>query len=252
MRHNLSGVSAPAARPPPWSFRFAWAWNPDLERSCWHSLYDCKLGSSLSDDFKSMLVGYFRFNCWRQLSSARWRWRCCESTDRRLYGHRCWTCVSACTCTAGQLGARRTRWTAAARLTRCMCAHAERVPWPPPPSLADFSCHKRLPHSPLHRGTVVPCHARGIHLLVVCISSKNCAVLHLFMNPVLGNPDLQELDLGRERGADRLCLRLPSTVCHVVGPHSPLAHWDEPSGILHDADSEIVVVVRRQPLNSLS
>lgn len=40
------------------------------------------------------------------------------------------------------------------------------------------------------------------------------------------------------------------TVGHVVGPSSPVAHWLEPSAILHDADSEIVVVVSHQPLSS--
>ena len=45
-------------------------------------------------------------------------------------------------------------------------------------------------------------------------------------------------------GADRLCLRLPTVLTHVIDVGSPVAHWADPSGILLDADSEIVVVVR--------
>jgi len=48
-------------------------------------------------------------------------------------------------------------------------------------------------------------------------------------------------------GADRLCLRLPTVVMHVIEDGSPLAHWADPSGILLDADSEIVVVVSPPP-----
>ena len=54
---------------------------------------------------------------------------------------------------------------------------------------------------------------------------------------------VQELEVGHRPGINRLCLRLPTVVTHAIGPDSPLAHWDEPSGILQDADSEIVVVV---------
>ena len=49
--------------------------------------------------------------------------------------------------------------------------------------------------------------------------------------------------MGHETGADRLCLRLPALVTHHVTADSALAHWNEPGGILQDADSEIVVVV---------
>lgn len=52
----------------------------------------------------------------------------------------------------------------------------------------------------------------------------------------------QELELA---GCERLCLRLPTLVSHVIGVESPLEHWADPSGILLDADSEIVVVVSR-------
>jgi Inward rectifier potassium channel C-terminal domain len=45
-------------------------------------------------------------------------------------------------------------------------------------------------------------------------------------------------------GGDRLCLRLPTLVSHIIDEDSPLEHWAEASGILLDADSEIVVVVR--------
>ncbi len=53
--------------------------------------------------------------------------------------------------------------------------------------------------------------------------------------------------MGHETGADRLCLRLPALVTHHITPDSALAHWNEPGGILQDADSEIVVVVRLCP-----
>ena len=49
--------------------------------------------------------------------------------------------------------------------------------------------------------------------------------------------------MGHETGADRLCLRLPALVTHRITAESALAHWNEPGGILQDADSEIVVVV---------
>jgi Inward rectifier potassium channel C-terminal domain len=54
---------------------------------------------------------------------------------------------------------------------------------------------------------------------------------------------LQELPVA---GGDRLCLRLPTLVCHVIDEDSPLVHWAESSGILLDADSEVVVVVSCQ------
>lgn len=44
-------------------------------------------------------------------------------------------------------------------------------------------------------------------------------------------------------GSDRLCLRLPVIVSHSIMEDSPLFYWAEPSGILGDADSEIVVMV---------
>ena len=47
-------------------------------------------------------------------------------------------------------------------------------------------------------------------------------------------------------GGDRLCLRLPTLVCHIIDEDSPLEHWAESSGILLDADSEVVVVVSCQ------
>ena len=53
--------------------------------------------------------------------------------------------------------------------------------------------------------------------------------------------------MGHELGADRLCLRLPALVTHHITADSALAHWNDPGGILQDADSEIVVVVRPIP-----
>ncbi len=44
---------------------------------------------------------------------------------------------------------------------------------------------------------------------------------------------------------ERLCLRLPTTVRHVITPESPLAPWRAgQAGVAADASSEIVVVVR--------
>jgi Inward rectifier potassium channel C-terminal domain len=52
-------------------------------------------------------------------------------------------------------------------------------------------------------------------------------------------------------GGDRLCLRLPTLVCHLIDEDSPLEHWAESSGILLDADSEVVVVVSCQCVSAL-
>lgn len=55
---------------------------------------------------------------------------------------------------------------------------------------------------------------------------------------------VKELDLGYSTGRDRLLLRLPVTVRHLVDDESPLAHWQSgASRIGEDADSEIIVVV---------
>ncbi len=64
-------------------------------------------------------------------------------------------------------------------------------------------------------------------------------------------PRAQELDIG---SSSRLCLRLPVVCSHAIVPGSPLAQWASPSGILGDADSEIVVMVtptRRAPCHPL-
>ena len=59
---------------------------------------------------------------------------------------------------------------------------------------------------------------------------------------------IKELDLGYSSGRDRLLLRLPVTVRHLVDADSPLTRWQAgPSGIAEDADSEIVVIVRPPP-----
>lgn len=55
---------------------------------------------------------------------------------------------------------------------------------------------------------------------------------------------MKELDLGYSTGRDRLLLRLPVVVRHLVDDDSPLSRWQSgPSGIGEDADSEIIVVV---------
>lgn len=55
---------------------------------------------------------------------------------------------------------------------------------------------------------------------------------------------MRELDLGYNVGRDRLLLRLPVIVRHVIGENSPVSRWQKGStAIAEDADSEIVVVV---------
>lgn len=49
---------------------------------------------------------------------------------------------------------------------------------------------------------------------------------------------------GYQTGNDRLYLRLPIEVIHVIDENSPLAAWQDPSGLDADISSEIVVVVR--------
>jgi hypothetical protein len=55
-----------------------------------------------------------------------------------------------------------------------------------------------------------------------------------------GPPPLQ---CGYENGSDRLHLRVPVEVTHIITSDSPLATWLSPGGMLADLDSEIVVVV---------
>ena len=55
---------------------------------------------------------------------------------------------------------------------------------------------------------------------------------------------LQELDLGYNEGKDRLMLRLPVTVRHIINAQSPLAPWRAgPAALGADADAEIYVAV---------
>ena len=55
---------------------------------------------------------------------------------------------------------------------------------------------------------------------------------------------LQELDLGYDKGRDRLMLRLPVVVCHIIDADSPLAPWRAgPAALGADADAEIYVAV---------
>jgi len=53
-----------------------------------------------------------------------------------------------------------------------------------------------------------------------------------------------QLECGYESGFDRLHLRLPTLLSHVIDADSPLAAWREPGGVEIDNMSEIVVVVR--------
>ena len=54
---------------------------------------------------------------------------------------------------------------------------------------------------------------------------------------------LHMLSCGYETGADRLFLRLPVHLSHVIDDRSPLAHWRYEDGMARDIHSEIVVVV---------
>jgi len=51
------------------------------------------------------------------------------------------------------------------------------------------------------------------------------------------------MQCGYTDGSDRLYLRLPSILVHIIDTDSPLASWREPGGIDADARSEIVVVL---------
>jgi hypothetical protein len=61
--------------------------------------------------------------------------------------------------------------------------------------------------------------------------------------PLSAPPTRPTLQCGYEDGTDRLHLRLPVEVTHVIDDDSPLANWLEADGMARDADSEIVVVV---------
>ena len=59
---------------------------------------------------------------------------------------------------------------------------------------------------------------------------------------------MDQLDLGYQQGNDRLLLRFPLVITHVIDHHSPLRAWQSgPSALAADADSEIVVVVSSAP-----
>lgn len=61
---------------------------------------------------------------------------------------------------------------------------------------------------------------------------------------LLQDYDQQMLEVGYEDGRERLLLWLPVICKHVITEDSPLANWIKPSGVMADADSSIVVVVR--------
>ena len=54
------------------------------------------------------------------------------------------------------------------------------------------------------------------------------------------------MQCGFKTGDDRLYLRLPVEVTHVIDDASPLAAWRQPGGLEADASSEVVVVVSRR------
>ena len=54
---------------------------------------------------------------------------------------------------------------------------------------------------------------------------------------------LDRLDVGYTSGADRLNLRLPLEVTHLIDDASPLAHWRRPGGVEADLGAEIVVLL---------
>jgi len=55
--------------------------------------------------------------------------------------------------------------------------------------------------------------------------------------------EMFNLECGYETGEDRLFLRLPSEVAHVIDADSPLSDWLQPDGMAVDIRSEIVVVI---------
>lgn len=55
--------------------------------------------------------------------------------------------------------------------------------------------------------------------------------------------EMFNLECGYETGEDRLFLRLPSEVIHVIDADSPLSDWLQPDGMAVDIRSEIVVVI---------
>ena len=56
---------------------------------------------------------------------------------------------------------------------------------------------------------------------------------------------MEQLDTGYKNGPDRLLLRYPMVVAHIITPGSALARWLQGPSALHaDADSEIVIIVR--------
>lgn len=55
--------------------------------------------------------------------------------------------------------------------------------------------------------------------------------------------EAQMLEVGYERGDDRIVLWLPWIGKHVIDETSPLSHWLHPSGYMQDANSTIVVTV---------
>ena len=57
----------------------------------------------------------------------------------------------------------------------------------------------------------------------------------------------QMLEVGYEDGSDHIVMWLPNIVRHRITPDSPLASWLTPGGVLADADSCILVVVRHLP-----
>lgn len=55
----------------------------------------------------------------------------------------------------------------------------------------------------------------------------------------------KELELGfSHKGEDRLLLRLPQIMCHVIDDSSPLASWRNPAGRMADADADLIFLVR--------
>lgn len=59
------------------------------------------------------------------------------------------------------------------------------------------------------------------------------------------------VQIGYEDGTDRVYLRLPTLLTHVINADSPLASWREAGGLAADGRSEIVVVVSIPSLFSL-
>uniref|UniRef100_A0A1D2A1X4 Uncharacterized protein n=1 Tax=Auxenochlorella protothecoides TaxID=3075 RepID=A0A1D2A1X4_AUXPR len=82
-----------------------------------------------------------------------------------------------------------------------------------------------------------------VEVVVHFILYRWCRLEDQQRDPLLPTFTQHRLDVGYNTGADRLNLRLPVDVRHVIDARSPLANWLEPGGVDSDLGSEIVVIM---------